>query len=111
MGSEFLDVKGAAVALAVIFSTLGLVWLSLGISACLKQFWAVYIGLGLSYLAVVANLFNLNVCGLIILAVVILQAHRVLGFAKRLRGLGIPLTTRPEQLTMQVAPPLGQWPT
>jgi len=96
--------------IAIFFGASGAIWLALGIAACFKKLWTVYLGLGLSYLLVVANLLSLNVCVLIVLAVVILQGHRVLGFAKRLKWLGIPLTTRPSQLTMQVAPPPGQWP-
>ena len=99
------------VVLMLITGVAAVIWFGIGISACLKQMWAVYVGLGLSYLSVLGNLINLNVCALVILAVVIIQAHRVIGFASRMRGLNIPLTIRPEQLTMQVAPPPGQWPT
>jgi hypothetical protein len=38
------------------------------------------------------------VCGLIILLVVIVQAHRVLGWAKQLTRMGIPLTALPQSL-------------
>ena len=105
-----LGMRGENVVIMVVIGITGLIWLAVGVATCLKQMWAVYVGLGLSYLSVLGNLINLNICGLIILAAVILQAHRVLGFASRLRFLGIPLTTRPAQLTMQVAPPPGQWP-
>ena len=105
-----LGMRGENIILVAVVGVAGVIWFSVGVATCFKQMWAVYVGLGLSYLSVLGNLINLNICGLIILAAVILQAHRVLGFAKRLRFLGIPLTTRPEQLTMQVAPPPGQWP-
>jgi hypothetical protein len=104
------EMRGENIVLVAIAGIAGIIWFSVGVAACFKQMWAVYVGLGLSYLSVLGNLINLNICGLVILAVVIVQAHRVLGFAKRLRFLGIPLTTRLEQLTMQVAPPPGQWP-
>jgi hypothetical protein len=108
---DALGLRTGGVAVMIITGVAAVIWFGIGIAACLKQMWAVYVGLGLSYLSVLGNLINLNVCSLVILAVVIIQAHRVIGFASRLRGLNIPLTIRPEQLTMQVAPPTGQWPT
>ncbi len=108
---EILGLQAENVVLLMIAGVAGVIWLTVGIASCFKQMWAVYLGLGLSYLSVIGNLINLNICGLVILGAVILQAHRVLGFAKRLQALGIPLTTRLDQLTMQVAPPSGQWPT
>jgi hypothetical protein len=60
--------------------------------------WAVYVGLALSYLSALGNLVNLNLCGLAIVVVAIVQAHRVISFAGQLNRAGIPLTTRPEQL-------------
>lgn len=71
------------------------VYLLLGIAACCKQIWAVYAGLVLTYLGLFGQLTNLNVCGLIITAVILLQAHRVIGFAKKLKAAGIPLNTVP----------------
>lgn len=73
-------------------AVLGVVWVILGIFACLKQLWAVYTGLVLSYISLVGNVLTLNLCALVILIVIILQAHRVIGFAKRLRAAGVPLT-------------------
>ncbi|MCE9525625.1 MAG: hypothetical protein K8R36_06185 [Planctomycetales bacterium] len=108
---NMLGMQGGNVVMMMILGIAAIIWLSIGVATCFKQIWAVYLGLGLSYLSVIGNLINLNVCGLIILGAVILQAHRVLGFAKRLQGLGIPLTTRLNQLTMQVTPTPGQWPS
>lgn len=108
---ELLGMQVENVVLLAVAGVAGVIWLTVGIASCFKQIWAVYLGLGLSYLSILGNLINLNICGLIILAAVILQAHRVIGFASRLRRLGIPLTTRLNQLTMQVALPPGQWPT
>lgn len=70
-------------------------WLTVGIASCFKQMWAVYVGLGVSYLGLLSNLLQLNLCGLAILIVVIIQAHRVLGFAKQLRAAGVPLDSKP----------------
>jgi len=83
-----------------IIVVLGLAWVTLGVLACLKQMWAVYVGLVLSYISLVGNLINLNICGLVILVVVIIQAHRVIGWAGQLTRARIPLNTRPEQLSM-----------
>jgi hypothetical protein len=88
-----------------ILVVMGLAWVTLGVLACLKQMWAVYVGLVLSYLSVIGNLVNLNVCGLVILVVVIIQAHRVIGWAGQLTRAGIPLNTRPEQLSMPLQLP------
>jgi hypothetical protein len=81
--------------LFVVFGGSSAVYLLLGIAACCKQIWAVYVGLVLTYLGLLGQLTQLNVCGLIITAVVLLQAHRVIGFAKKLKAAGIPLNTVP----------------
>ena len=62
--------------------------------SCLKQIWAVYVGLVLSYISVIGNLININVCGLVILVVIIIQAHRVIGWSRELTARGIPLNTK-----------------
>jgi hypothetical protein len=73
----------------------GIAWFGLGVATCLKQMWAVYIALVLSYLSILGNLVRFNVCSLIILVVVILQAHRVIGWARELTAAGIPLDAKP----------------
>ena len=78
--------------------------MALGVFSCLKHMWAVYVGLGLSYLSVISNLFNFNLCGMIILVIVIIQAHRVISWAGQLKRAGIPLTARPGQLAIQSRP-------
>jgi hypothetical protein len=85
--------------LARLLVVTGILSMVLGVCACLKQLWAVYVGLALSYLSVVGNLITFNICCLAVLPIVIIQAHRVIGFARQLNRAGIPLTTRPEQLT------------
>ena len=57
--------------------------------------WAVYVALALSYLSMVGQILNLNICGGIIIILVILQAHRVIGWAKEMRAAGLPLTAKP----------------
>jgi hypothetical protein len=84
--------------LVAIMAIASLIWIVLGVMTCHKQIWAVYTGLVLSYLSLIGNLLNVNVCGLIILLVVIVQAHRVLGWAKQLTRMGIPLTALPQSL-------------
>jgi hypothetical protein len=82
---------------------IALAWFLLGACICAKQIWALYSALVLCYLSVIGNVVNFNLCSLIILAIVILQSHRVLGWAKQLRQAGIPLTTRPEELNLPVS--------
>jgi hypothetical protein len=72
----------------------GFAWFGLGVATCLKQLWAVYIALVLSYLSILGNLVSFNVCSLIILIAVILQAHRVIGWARELQAAGIPLDAK-----------------
>jgi hypothetical protein len=91
---EEARIEGSPVVGAIVIVSGG-AWIDLGIATCLKQMWAVYIGLALSYLSVIGNLLRFNVCALIILAAVILQAHRVIGWARELRKMGIQLNARP----------------
>ncbi len=97
-GSAFLanSLGATAQVLLFIIALLGVLWFSLGMLTCLKQMWAVYVGLVLSYLSLVGQIVNLNVCSGIILIVVILQAHRVIGWANKMHAAGVPLTTKPE---------------
>jgi hypothetical protein len=101
-----VDENARLIAMGIFFA-IGGAWIALGVFTCLKQMWAVYVGLVLSYLSVIGNVINLNVCGLVILAAVIIQAHRVIGWSKQLRQAGIPLTTRPEQLRVEFRFPQG----
>lgn len=98
---------------SVVLVGMGVIWLALGICTLFKQMWAVYVGLVLSYISLVGNILRFNLCGLVILGFVIVQAHRVIGWARNLRQAGIPLTARPEQLQVNFRPPDGplQWPS
>lgn len=96
-GPRVIDMSpDRTIIIAVILST-GIAWIVVGVLSCLKQLWAVYVGLVLSYVSLTGNLLNLNFCGLIIVIVVILQAHRVIAWAKRMQRYGAPLTLKPEQ--------------
>jgi hypothetical protein len=105
--------------LPLIVVGIGLVWVAIGTLTCYKLMPAVYTGLVLSYLSLVGNLINFNLCGLIILIMVIVQAHRVIGWARRLSRAGIPLNTRPHQITTTLQLPSNlpgareppKWPT
>jgi hypothetical protein len=85
---------GGGLLLGVV-GALALFWITLGVFTCMKQMWAVYVGLVLSYISAAGNLIQFNLCGLIILAVVILQAHRVIGWAKQMRLAGVPYNAKP----------------
>jgi hypothetical protein len=104
---------GVQAIMAVVLVGFGLAWITLGVLTCVKQIWAVYVGLVLSYLSLISNLLNFNVCGLIIVIAVILQGHRVIGWAGQLTRAGIPLSARPEQIALpsQKTVDPSQWQT
>jgi hypothetical protein len=95
----------AVYVIAAFLITIALTWIVLGVLACMKQLPAVYIALALSYLLLVASLAELQVCLIVLLIIAILQAHRVLGWAKELRRAGIPLTTKPQDLQVKISVP------
>lgn len=70
--------------LLIVTAALGGTWLVVGIFTCAKQMWAVYLGLLLSYLSLLGNLIRLNLCSIVVVALVILQAHRVIGWSRQL---------------------------
>lgn len=70
-------------------------WFVLGVCTCLKQIWAVYVGLALSYLSVLGNIANKNVCAIVLLIAAIIQAHRVIKWASQMRAAGLSLNTKP----------------
>lgn len=65
-------------------------WVVSGVLAVRRQLVGVYVGLGLTYLLLIPNLYLMNLCGIVILLVVLLQSHRVIGFARKMRELNIP---------------------
>jgi hypothetical protein len=82
-----------------------MLWFVFGALVCAKQMWAVNAALVLSYLALIASLSRFQICGVVLLVVVILHAHRVLGWAKELAWAGIPLTMKPENLRVPISLP------
>ena len=88
---------GLSVTTGLVLAT-GCLYVVIGILACCKQIVAVYTGLGLGYLSVIGNLFNLNLMTILIIAalgILLIQAHRVTAWASHLRGNGVPLSTKP----------------
>jgi hypothetical protein len=72
----------------------GIIWITVGTFTCLKHLWAIYTGLVLSYISLVGNLLSFNLCAILILLAIIVQAHRVLGFAKQIQAAGLPLNAK-----------------
>lgn len=85
---------GVEPALGVVAVVLGAGWIGIGVFTCLKHAWAVYVGLVLSYLSLLGNLINLNICPLVILIIVIVQAHRCIKWMGQMRDAGVPLTAK-----------------
>ena len=73
-------------------------WGGLGTAVCFKQMWAVWTGLVLAYLTVVANLLQGNLCALILVVPAIILAHIAISKAGQLKRAGIPLNTLPRAL-------------
>ena len=73
------------------------VFLVVGVCICMKQLWAVYVGLGLAYLSAIGNLMdgNFNIVTIFLLVAVIGLGHISLSAAKKLKNAGVPLTTKP----------------
>lgn len=99
-----IDMPDGNVAVLAVFFCVGLAWIMLGVLACLKQLWAVYVGIVLTYLSLLVQARSLNLFPMVILFLVILQAHRVITWAKRLQSAGVPLTAKPDQL-----PATAEW--
>lgn len=70
-----------------------------GVGCFAKQLWAVYVGLTVSALLLLGNVIRLNLCGILILLVVVIQGQRTLTLAGRLRRAGVPLNARPGRTT------------
>jgi hypothetical protein len=92
----YLHAVGPSVyALLLVNVVLNLVWVVLGVLTCMKQLGAVHVGLVLSYLFLLERVVSLNVPMAVILIAVILQAHRVIGWARQMRAASVPLTAKP----------------
>ena len=75
--------------------TLGLASTVFGVMACRKRLWAIRGGIAVTYIAILLQLVFANVCGVVLLVVPLIQAHRVLDWGKSMVAKGIPLDTRP----------------
>jgi tetratricopeptide (TPR) repeat protein len=91
----------------IIAGLVGLFSCAIGVLTCLKRLWAVYVSLALAYLTLLRLVLlqlvlialtwrtdwgTIVALGLIIL--VIRQGHRVIGWAKKMRAAGVPLTAK-----------------
>jgi hypothetical protein len=89
------ELKGMATLLLAILVPSSIAWMLVGIFSCYKKMPAVYVGLVLSYISLIGNLLNFNLCPAIILGAAIFQAHRVISMAGELRKLNISLNAKP----------------
>ncbi len=99
-GALPLGLQSGEITLALLLGLLvvggiSVMWIVLGVLTCLKKIGAVYAGLVLSYLGLFGNLVRLNLCPVIVLIIAILQAHRVIKWAKQMQAMGIPLNAKP----------------
>lgn len=95
--ADDLERNGFAISIVAIgiMSAMSIIWILIGVLSCLKQIWAVYVGLILSYISLLMQVIQMNICGVVILIIVIMQSHRVISLANRLRAAGIPLSAKP----------------
>lgn len=96
----FVDVSGRSLEdipalMGYVALALAAVWLYAGIGTLMKRMGAVWAGLVMSYLSLLGNLLTLNICSIVLTILVIVQAHRVLGFASQLQRAGVPLDAKP----------------
>lgn len=87
------EAAGLLMMFAGVLTAVGLAWLASGVFSLMKQIWAVYFGAILTGLSLIGNLLNLNLCTILILAVVLIQAIRVIMYAGQLNRAGIPLNS------------------
>jgi hypothetical protein len=92
------ELLGAAVVVLILAG----LWLIFGVCTCLKQTWAVYAGLALSYVSLLGNLYRVNICGLVVMLLVVIQGHRTLKLAGQMKRARIPLTAKAEDLRARV---------
>lgn len=87
------------------FVVLGTPFLIVGAFTCLKQMWAVYIGLIMSYVLTGLSLLLFNLCAGIAFLAGIFGGHRVISWSHELRRKGIPLTTKPRDIKTPIQVP------
>lgn len=88
--------RGADGTFGLVLLFLGALWGSAGVGTCAKQLWGLWMGLILCYLSLLGNLVRLpeSLCPLLFIIAALVQSHRCLSTAKKLRDAGIPLTER-----------------
>jgi hypothetical protein len=91
--------------LAMILGGVSAGWFLLGIATCGKQLVAVHMGLVLSYLVLLLSVVTLSLCFLVILLPVIIQAHRVLSWAKYIQLQGLPIAIRVRDIETHIIVP------
>jgi hypothetical protein len=98
----------AVLAIVVAF---GAVSLALGILACRKRIWAVYIGLPLSCVILLLELQGGKVIPVGLWGAAIVLAILAIVFSRKLKRAGVPLTTKPRELrpTMPAPWQSGGW--
>ena len=104
LSSGWRELPKTTVRFLVTLVVLGLVWIALGALVYRKGIWALYAALLLTYLALLGNIVQLSILRVVLIATVIVQAHRVLLWARQLRRAGIPLTARPLDLVPHTVP-------
>jgi hypothetical protein len=82
----------------VVLSLFAVVFLAIGVLACLKHMWAVYVGIVLTYLVELVMVLSLasspdSLRWVVILIFVIVQGHRVISMGSKMKKAGIPLNT------------------
>jgi hypothetical protein len=96
MGSQRGNWPGVIV--ACILGAISLAWISSGIAACWKKVAAIYVGVGNQF-CLLTYLMFVDALNAMLLAVfnvfVVIQAHRVIGWARELQAAGIPLDAKP----------------
>lgn len=81
--------------LIAVLAVFGVAWLVVGVFTCLKAMPAVYVGLVLSYIALISSVINLSLCPILLFLLAVLQGHRVISWASQLRRAGVSLSAKP----------------
>ena len=92
--AQIRKLAGGQEVVFVFAGVFGSIWIICGILSLVKILPAIFVGLGLTYIAIALNVITLNICGIVIDIVIILQAHRVIRWASKMRQAGVPLDTK-----------------
>ena len=80
-----------------------LLWMLVGVFACLKQTWALYTLLGLSYASLGINVWSMKLLPAGIVLCLIVLGHVIHWCVRTLRATGVSPTIRPHDLELQLA--------